>query len=100
MEGPSVNRRISAKPRHKREELADVAEFIRLVHSRLTDVVPLHDDGIWFSRRDDGSLFLNAEEARDYGLDKIFGAAERFCRRRTAACVVECGAQGGDLLAV
>ena len=28
--------------------------------------VPLRHDGIWFSRRDDGSLFLDAEEARDY----------------------------------
>jgi hypothetical protein len=62
----SVKRSTSAKPRHKREELADVADFIRLVRSRLTDGVPLPGDGIWFSRRDEGSLFLDVEEARRY----------------------------------
>jgi hypothetical protein len=59
-----VKRGISANPRHKREKLADVAKFIRLVHSQLTEGVPLHDDGIWFSRRADGSLFLDAQEAK------------------------------------
>ena len=66
MEGLSVRQRISSKRRHKRNKLADVTDFIRLVQSRLTHGVPMRDDGIWFSRRDDGSLFLDAEEARDY----------------------------------
>lgn len=39
---------------------------ISFVHSRLTDGVPLDGDGIWFSRREEGSLFLDAEEARRY----------------------------------
>jgi hypothetical protein len=61
-----VKQKIPVRPQHKREELTDVAEFIRLVHSRLTAGVSLQDDGIWFSRRDDGSLFLDPEEARNY----------------------------------
>jgi Apea-like HEPN len=52
--------------RRGREEPAAVTDFIRLVHSRLSGSAPLHQDGIWFSRRDEGSLFLDAEEAKAY----------------------------------
>lgn len=52
--------------RGKHDELASVSDFIRLVRSRLSDGAPLHQDGIWLSRRDEGSLFLDAEETRAY----------------------------------
>ncbi len=55
-----------SKRGNTREPLRDVAEFIQLVRSRLSAGEPVHDEGMWFSRRDEGSLFLDAEETSAY----------------------------------
>jgi hypothetical protein len=49
-----------------REPLADVAEFIRFIHSRLNLGGQAQDAGLWLSRHDEGSLFLDPEETRAY----------------------------------
>jgi hypothetical protein len=51
--------------RQSREPLPQVAAFIRSIHSDRSGQ-PAPDNGIWFSRRDEGSVFLDAERAVVY----------------------------------
>lgn len=48
------------------EPLPEVAAFIRSVQSGLTVGATLDVGGLWFSRHDEGSLFLDAAEAAAY----------------------------------
>jgi hypothetical protein len=46
--------------------LPHVAEFVNLVRSRLESSIATDKIGIWFSRRDEGSLFLDRLERAKY----------------------------------
>ena len=55
----------TSKAARARPLLPEVRHFIKFVHSRLTPGSS-SGDGIWFSRRDEGSLFLDREERAAY----------------------------------
>jgi hypothetical protein len=50
----------------QREALAAAADFIRSIHANLGADVPSALEGLWFSRHQDGTLFLSAEEVEAY----------------------------------
>jgi hypothetical protein len=62
-----------------------VADLIREISASITPGVP-DEFGIWFSKRDEGSLFLSGEEARHYSqvvsrLKNEYAKAEELSRR-------------------
>jgi hypothetical protein len=73
------------RPQKPREPPPEVAAFVRSIHSDLSGQ-PEPDDGIWFSRTDEGSVFLDAERAAVYSrvvteLMKTYAPREDLSRR-------------------
>src|SRR5688572_30429931 len=57
-------KRVQSRPQHR--PLPEVEAFIRLIYSNLSKAQGSPQGGIWFSRTDEGSLFLDPAETKTY----------------------------------
>ena len=68
----------------------NVAAYLRRLHEGLTRGLPASSDGTWFSRKDEGSLFLDAQESAEHyrildGLVRWAAPKEHISRQSVSA---------------
>ncbi len=68
----------------------NVATYLRRLHEGLTRGLPASSDGTWFSRKDEGSLFLDAQESAEHyrildGLVRWAAPKEHISRQSVSA---------------